>query len=334
MGTEQEQQGAGAAGGSGAGAGGTNIEAPRAGQAYGTASRAPLFPAPPTAGTQQEPGVIPPGGDAAAAQIPPRPGRGPVTTVGIPDAALKARLDRARAQGQEPFFRALGVKTEAEAKEKLAKLAMAEQEGEKRRLAELSEVERLKAELDAERQKNAALEQRLASHEQEREHEQHEQVVVRVAGEQVIPKALKIFRIDLAAHVKRLGETNPELAEKFNERGIKRFTDKWLRENPEFAKQAAPADAAAGEKPPVVVPPARGATPPTGARPAQPVPQRRALTTGIPPRKNPAPPVNAGGAAPPGTMNGKTARPGQPNSMSSAEVKQFAAQNGIRYNSM
>lgn len=324
MATEQQQEqqnGQGGAGGSAAL--GTNGEAaPRVGQAYGTASRAPLFPQQPEA-KQEQLDAAPSGGSETGTQ--PKPGRGPVTTANIPPGALKDRLDRARAQGAEPFYKLLGVKSEAEAKEKLAKLNAAGEEAEKRRLAEMGEVDRLKAELDAERQKSGALEARLAEYESQREHEAHEQVVVRVAGEQINPKALKVFRIDLAQHVKKLEQTNPELAEKFGERGIKRFTEKWLKENPEFAKSdVAPAPAA-----PPAASLARGAVPPA-ARPALPAPVRRPVTTGAPPRKNPAQPASTTGASP-ATMHGKTARPGQANSMSAAEVKEFARRNGVAY---
>jgi hypothetical protein len=321
---EQEQGGqggTGAAGGSGAGAGGGE-EQRRPAQAFGTASRAPLFSQQQLEGEQEkQPGAAPPGGAPD-----PKTGRGPVTTAGIPDAALKARLDRAKAQGAEPFFKMLGVKSEAEAKDKLAKLAQAGEEAEKRRLAEMSEIDRLKAENEGLRQELEVLRQQLAQREQEREHEQYDQVVMRVASEQLQPKALKYFRIDLAQHVKKLAETNPELAEKFGERGIKRFAERWVRENPEFAA------AQPGTEQQKQAPAARPSTTAPAPKVATPV-VRRPVTTGQPQRRNPAPPVNQGGA-PAGTMNGKTARPGQANTMSPAEVKAFAAKNGINYTPM
>lgn len=310
---QQNGQDGGAAGGNAAPGG----EAARAGQAYGTASRAPLFSQQQQPEVKPEPGAAAPAGEPGAA---PKAGRGPVTTAGIPDAALKSRLDRAKAMGAEPFMKLLGAKSEAEAKDKLAKLSQLEQEGEKRRLAEMGEVERLKAELEAERQKNSLLEQQLAEHAHEREHEQHEQVVTRVASEAVDPDALPLFKMHLAQHVKKLAQTNPELAEKFGERSIKRFTEKWVQQHPKFARAPGGAEAAPGKVAP-------GAQAPKAA----PLPVRRPVTSGAPQRRNPAPVVQQGGAMP-SMANGKTARPGQANTMSSAEVKAYAASKGINYN--
>lgn len=321
---QQEVNGQGAAGAAGgAGAGGTNVEPARV---IGTASRAPIFQQP--EGTQQEPGAAPAGAEPTGTQGAPK-GRGPITTTGIPADALKTRLDRARAQGQEVFFKELGVKSEAEAREKLARLKTAEQEAEKRRLSELSEVERLKAELEAERQKNAALEAQLAEHAQEREHAQHEQTVVRAAGELIDPDALPLFRMHLAQHVKKLAETNPELAERFGSKGVERFAKKWVEKHPKFAKQVTTTTTAQPEGAKPTTTPTRSAPPAPGARPPQPV-VRRPVTTGAPQQKNPAPRVTTTQGAPV-TANGKTARPGQPNSMTGPEVARFAAENGIHY---
>lgn len=324
MGTEQQvQEGAG-------GVEGAPEKKPA--QAFGTATREPVFPAGQQSSTQtqeQQPGTQ----QQPAAQQP--RGRGPVTTATIPPDALKARLERAAEQGRAPFLKALGVKSEAEAQEKLAKLKAAEEESEKRRLAEMSEVEALKTQLAAKDQRIAELEAQLASHEQEREHEQQEQTVARVAGEQVMPKALKLFRLDLAAHIKKLAQTNPDLAERFGERGIRRFMEKWLKDNPEFARAAtqeetAPQAPAAGART-QGSPPARPGAAPAGKTPVAPV--RKPVTTGVPQRKNPAVQVGTQPGSPAG-MNGKTARPGQPNSMSPVEVKAFAAKHGVNYSPM
>lgn len=310
----QEQQGneAGAAGGNAA-------PDKQGGGAFGTATRAPVFPSQAAAGTQGNNAAQ--GQDGAAAGTSGAIIRKPVSTAQIPDEALNARLERNRRQTEDKYLKMLGVKSEAEAKAKLDSLKSAEQEGEKRRLAELSEVERLKAEGLAKDQRIAQLESQLAERDQEREHEQHEQVIVRVAGESIKPNALRLYKLDLAQHVKKLAATNPELAEKFGERGIRRFTDKWLKENPEFAKASvdAAAQAGAGNAP---AKPAPGARP----APAQPGLVRRPVTTGAPVRKIGAPPVNgqAGGAN--GLFNGKTPKPGRPNSMTPQEFKEFVKQ--------
>ena len=309
-----------------AGAAGGNVAPDKqGGGAFGTATRAPVFPSQAAAATQGNNAAQ--GQDGAAAGGVAPTVRKPVGTAQIPDEALKVRLDRARVQGQESFLKELGVKTPEEAREKLKALKSAEQEGEKRRLAELSEVERYKAELNTAQQRIAQLESQLAERDQEREHEQHEQVIVRVAGELIKPNALRLYKLDLAQHVKKLAVTNPQLAESFNERGIRRFTDKWLKENPEFAKASVDAAAQAGTGNALAKPPA------TGARPAlaQPGLVRRPVSTGAPVRKVGAPPVNgqAGGAN--GLLNGKTVKPGRPNSMTAAEVREYARLHGVNY---
>jgi hypothetical protein len=314
--TEQQGNEAGAAGGNAA-------PDKQGGGAFGTATRAPVFPSQAAAGTQGN-GTAQGQDGAAAGGVAPTV-RKPVGTAQIPDEALKVRLDRERRKTEDEYFQLLGVKTKAEAKAKLDSLKNAEQEGEKRRLAELSEVERYKAELATAQQRIAQLESQLAERDQEREHEQHEQVIVRVAGESIKPNALRLYKLDLAQHVKKLGQTNPELAEKFGERGIRRFTDKWLKENPEFAKasvDATQASAGNAQKPPV-----------TGARPAgtQSAPVRRPVTTGAPVRKIAPPPVNGQPSGANGVLNGKTIKPGRPNSMTPQEVREYARLQGVNY---
>lgn len=301
---EQEQQNANgndAAGGNAA----SGQQTPA--KVFGTATRTAL--ANTQQGTQEQ--------QQATTQEQPR-GRGPVSTATIPPDALKVRLDRAKQQGQEVLFRELGVKTEAEAKAKLAELKNAGAEAEKRRLAEMSEVERLKAENATQAQRIVQLEAMLTERDQEREHEQHEQMITRVAGESITPKAMRVFKFDLAQHVKKLAQSNPELAAKFGERGVRRFQEKWLKENPEFAVQASTTTTTTQA--------AAKTTTNTQAAPT-----RRPVTTGVPVRRPGTPPVNQANGA---LIGGKTMKPGQANSMSSQEVKAAAAKLGITYNPM
>lgn len=305
---EQEQQNANgndAAGGNAA----SNQQAPA--KVFGTATRTAL--ANTQQGTQEQ--------QQTTTQEAPR-GRGPVSAAAIPADALKVRLDRAKQQGQEVLFRELGVKTEAEAKAKLAELKNAGAEAEKRRLAEMSEVERLKAENATQAQRIAQLEAMLVERDQERDHEQHEQMIGRVAGESITPKAMRVFKFDLAQHVKKLAGSNPDLAAKFGERGVRRFLEKWVKENPEFAVQAQTTTTQGSAKP---------TTTNTQAKPPQTAPTRRPVTTGVPVRKPGAPPVNQANGA---LIGGKTMKPGQANSMSGQEVKAAAAKLGITYNPM
>lgn len=305
---EQEQQnanGTDAAGGNAA----SGQQAPA--KVFGTATRTQL--ANTQQGTQEQ---------QTTTQEQPR-GRGPVTTAALPPDALNIRLRRAEEKGAKPYLEALGVKTEAEAKAKLDALKNAEADAEKRRLAEMSEVERLKAENATQAQRIAQLEAMLAERDQEREHEQHEQMITRVAGESISPKALPLFKLHLAQHVKKLAASNPDLAAKFGERGVRRFQEKWVKENPEFAVQAPTTTTTqAATKP--------GAAN-TQAKPPQTAPTRRPVTTGVPVRRPGTPPVNQANGA---LIGGKTMKPGQANSMSSQEVKAAAAKLGITYNPM
>lgn len=305
---EQEQQntnGNDAAGGNAA----SNQQAPA--KVFGTATRTAL--ANTQQGTQEQ--------QQATTQEAQR-GRGPVSAAAIPADALKVRLDRAKQQGQEVLFRELGVKTEAEAKAKLAELKNAGAEAEKRRLAEMSEIERLKAENATQAQRIAQLEAMLVERDQERDHEQHEQMIGRVAGESITPKAMRVFKFDLAQHVKKLAGSNPDLAAKFGERGVRRFLEKWVKENPEFAVQAQTTTTQGSAKP---------TTTNTQAKPPQTAPTRRPVTTGVPVRKPGAAPVTQANGS---LIGGKTMKPGQANSMSSQEVKAAAAKLGITYNPM
>lgn len=279
----------------------------------GTATRQPVF------GQQQ--GQEAGGQDVATntTQAVPAKGR---QTVTLPPGALDERLNRAKAAAVAPWLKELGAANEAEAKQKLAELKKAGEEREKAKLAEMGEVERLNTQLQAANARIAELEAQLAAHEEAKEHEQHEQVVTRVAGEQIDPDALPLFKMHLAQHVKKLAQSNPELAEKFGERGIRRFAEKWAKEHPKFAK---PSDTTT-QTTTIAKPAAPAAKPAT----TQAAPVRRPVTTGAPQRK----PAPTQVPASQGLVNGKTPRPGQPNSMTSQEVAAWAKQQGINYRPM
>lgn len=314
MGLEEQNNESGQASG---GNGASQTPNKQAATVLGTATRQPVF------GQQQgqESSGQTGGQDGVGSSTQTAPVKGR-QTVTLPPGALDDRLNRAKASAVAPWLKELGAKDEAEAKQKLAELKKAGEEREKQRLAEMSEIERYKTELQTAQARIAELEAMIAQHEEAKEHEQHEQVIGRVAGEVLAPKALRLFKLDLAQHVKKLHASNPELAEKFGERGIRRFADKWLKENPEFAKPSDTTQTTTADKP---------TTSAAKPAPTQTAPVRRPVTTGAPQRRPAPPQVQAGD----GLVNGKTLRPGQPNSMSSQEVAAHVKRTmGINYRPM
>jgi hypothetical protein len=265
----------------------------------------------------------PPGGGA-----PPRPARpGPE----IPPVPLAERLKRAgktAASAEERrWSSALGSNDPTKVAERLKKLEDLEKAEAERQQATMSEIQRAQAERDAEKARADQLAEQLRDATETAAYQRQDQQLRELASEHVSTPAVRFARHEWASYVASLPDDEQE---KLTSRDAKKWFKQFAVDNPQFAKSAAPPDV--GGAPPPPPPPA---APARGGAPRRPAPPpgvvRRPATTGAPPaKKDPA-----AGAQNPGNDSsvdgGKTARPGQRNSMSPAEVREFAAKHGVKY---
>lgn len=314
MQTQQQEGGAGAPPGQGAGGQAPPAAPPPTG-GYGTATRAPL-------GSPSGTDTAPPAG-ATEAAAPPPPAKRP-TDRDVPPVALSERLKRAgRVAGdaeKRRWAEALGADDPAKVKERLERLAELERQAEEQKRAQMGELERAKADLDATQLHVKELEAELERMREEQLYSKQDALITNIANLFIDPDAIDLARAHFAKHVRELP---PEQQEKMTERDVKKFFEKWVQARPKFARTAeTPVGASPAPKPATKASPTRP-TPPAGAA-------RKPITNGTPPARGAgAPPLRSD--TDPSMLNGKTAKPGQKNSMTRAELKEFAAKNGVNY---
>lgn len=216
--------------------------------------------------------------------------------------AFNARMDRATKAQLRDVASDLGIDVvslkEGSAirdaiKARFAKLKDLEDKEEERRRKELSEIERHKEDAAREKMRADAAEQRWQAEQMERAHERYDTTFEKVArdlvGEEYQDYAVQRFARHLLNEVgeKKLAEMTT-LSDKTVREWLKEFVEK----HPKFAKDS-------GEEKPQV--PVKTAPLDNGATPKKPDNQQAS-----------------------GHGTGKTARPGQPNSMTKAEItKEF-----------
>lgn len=292
----------------------------------GTATRQPLAGAAgPLAGVPGAAGAA--GGDGAGGAAAARPGAGTAVrrtaTSDLSEEGLASRLARVRQTEAKRWSEALGVDDPTKVKERLARAEQLEKEAEERKRSQMTELDRFKADLEAERAQRTELEKQLAKEREDRLYEKQDATIERFASEVVDSTCLRLAKTEFASHLRELGETDPKKVAKMTERDVRKWFADWVKEHPKFAREAAAAAAEAATA-------AKGGK--TGAAVAAAAPARRALTNGASPRR--AAPAPAGRAPGPGTAAtaaGKTPRPGQKNSMSKQELKEYAKGLGINY---
>ena len=226
----------------------------------------------------------------------------------LDEETLAARLERERKRGQEEatakLLKSLGYASPEDARAAKAKADESAAEIDKRRKAEMTEIDRLKAELEMANKRAAELQAAKEALEQEQAAAQADQTFTRAAQKHVDPSMVDAARLLLASEIRRRARDEPD--EEFTERDAERFFKRLAVSNPRFAVQAADAGA-----------------------PAQPPPVRRVITTGAPPSRSAAPGQPKPAPVPP-TMDrsGKTFLPGEANSMSRAEAVAAARRDG------
>ena len=244
---------------------------------------------PPPAGGQQQ------GGDGA-------PAKARVMASELPDAVLADRLERAKRTGRSEAVSELlakyGAKDESELADRLKAAKQLEDERANRQRAEMTELERAKADLADREAKIAERDAKIREYEEQRAAESANSAFSRIAAERINPDLLEDALDRLSRHILARAKESPD--EEFTEGDVARFFRALVAKRPIFAKPAA--DPAAAKKKPIT----------TGAP-----------TVGAPPSSR----AQAKGADEAG---GKTILPGRPNSMNEAEARAFALGHGLK----
>lgn len=278
---------------------------------------------------------------ARPAAAPPAPTQAQAPTIGaggqpIPNAVLSVRLkqaaDKAAAEERRRLFAELGIDDPARFKEsrertqkELADLRAAE---EKRQREAMTEQERLRKDLETAHARIAELEaerERLVTDTQRKEQKER---LTGIALRYVSPKYAGFAVTGFQEYVVALPAS--EFAKLEQSKGeIERWFRRFARDNPELAASSQDSEKAAADAKAAEAARAQAAAAPAPA-PARPrvVVQQRKITNGTPPKGAPAPAATP--AAGPPSLAGKDPRPGRPNSMTRAEVRQWAASQGVR----
>ena len=241
------------------------------------------------------------------------PGGRRVLESDLPEGALLQRLtatrEAAAREARAAAFKELGIADPAEFKKtyeaQQAKLKLLEEEEEKRKREAMTREEQLAADLAKEKAAREAAEMRARELEESTVTAQQEVVVERVSRKYIDPEMYGYARADFIAHVNELAKTNPKALEEMDERAVDRFFRDLAKRKPKLAAEAR-----------------------DDKRPAVPT-VRKPITSGPAPRQAPPPPV-VKTRTPDVGAQGKTVRPGQPNSMTKQELRAHLASKGMK----
>lgn len=220
--------------------------------------------------------------------------------------ALQQRVERgSRASMREHF----GTDDPATIKAQLDEAKRLKQEEDTRRRASLDEATRLREDVSRATQRAEEAEGRLAELEEQQVLSEHNTAIQSVANEFLKPKYYKVAATELADYLS--SEYTPdqldEMRESEREGVVRGFFEKFAKENPELAKEA-PAATTTTNTPAVKVPLTTGSANPVGG----------GADGGKP-----------GAVITSGPFAGKTAKPGQANSMTAAEFAQWKKSKGL-----
>lgn len=264
---------------------------PVRGTSTGESFSAPAVPAEPAA----------PAAPAAAAPASPAPvapaagaGAPPKRVHTLDDAALADRLARAKRQGLIDSF---GTDDTAAIKAKLAKAEALEAEAEQRKREQMTEVERLKHDLAAEKQRSLRAQAEVSTIRERQMVQEQQSVVERIASRHVAPAYVQDAAFLFAKHLR--DNVQPADLARYTDKDIAKWFQTFASRRPAFAASA------------------------------QTRTKVRAPVGSPAPAPRPNAPASALNAPPGG--GGRTIRPGQPNSMTREEARAEARKNGYSW---
>jgi len=232
----------------------------------------------------------------------------------LTEEAFASRLDRAKRQAERDaraaVLRELGIEDPKSLETERAELRALREAREKAEREKLTKEQKLEADLEAERQKREALETQLRQVKTESVYDKQDAMIQGIGARHIDPGFWKYARNDFVEYVSGL---TPAQTARLTEKDIDRWFAKFAREKPAFAlRQPEP--------------------PKEGDAAEPPKPRRRPITTTTPAARVATPPNPRGGqsADPSLSPEGKTFRPGQPNSMTRAEARAELKRRGIR----
>ena len=253
-------------------------------------------------------------------------------TVTIPDIPFRERIKRAGKTAVDAEYskieRLLGTRDLNQLSERMKKLQDLEAKEEEARRAAMNEIQRAQAERDEERALRAKLEADLREAQEEAAFQKQDAELTEIARQHVADDAVRYALHEWARYMKSLPEPQKAIQ---SVRDAKRWIEKFAKDHPKYAKETGsnpePSTATAPSTAPRNAPAPTPRSTPRGPQGAMP----RPISNGAPPSRKEPPPrpasSNDGGL----DVNGKTVKPGRANSMSSAEVIEFARSKGIRY---
>lgn len=212
------------------------------------------------------------------------------------------------------------AKFKAERQAQAAKLKEFEEKEEARKRESMSREEQLTKDLEAAHAKIADLEAQLRDHQEAKTEQDQRSQLVGFASEHVDPDFVdEAVDFHFRRHVKDVLAKDPEKAKAIDARYIKRWFADLVKQKPKLAKSA-PAPAGTETQ--------TAASVTDQKKPVRRI-IRRPVTTGPSPSRTPSSPSPQNGSAA-ALTGGKTPRPGQPNSMTKAELREFAAKQGVK----
>jgi hypothetical protein len=197
----------------------------------------------------------------------------------------------------------------------LEELKALREEREKTTRATMTREQQLEADLARERQMREELETKLKEESSARIYEKQDVLVNAIAAKHVdnSPVKMRAVRRELAEYIESLPKSQ---VSKLTEKDLDRWCAKFVKENPEFAVKV----------PEIVAPVVVQEEAPVAAKPVG-EPIRKPAGTAPAKRPMPAPAVTNQDAS---MSNGKTIKPGLPNSMSRAELRAELSKRGMR----
>lgn len=270
---------------------------------------------PSAAGVAPDPAAKPPGGNGS----PPAPtvlGRGGNQ---VPPESVAARIERERRRilreeyGTDDMARVAQIRDQRKSEaERFKALSSAE---EARQREAMTAQQRLEADLAKERERAAALETQIQGLKEAQVIDRQTAQLSEIASKYIDPS---LSEWALSKFQRHLREMPVEQIKRLTPRAIERWFSKFAEDNPRARKEL-PGATKTPDQVPAKVEPA-----------AAPSPRRVPLAT-TPARAGGAPKPRApGGPTPGGTVGGKTLKPGQPNSMTRAEVTEYMKTKGMR----
>lgn len=183
----------------------------------------------------------------------------------------------------------------------------------------MTEQQKLQADNETLKKQNAELNEKLTAMQERQVIDQQTNAVSKIAGTYVDPLMIEEALFSFQRHVSKL---SPDEVKRLTPRAIDRWFKNLAETKPGYKLRLA--NGTAGDQ---KVDDSKIAAPAKVADPKPPV-RRIALTTSNQPKGGAAKPAPKAPAA--GTVAGKTVRPGQPNSMSKAELTAYMKSKGMR----